>query len=161
MSSNENEKDKKTVTIRGVDKSIYERAVKTARETGRTVGEIVNQALSSFLGLTSKATNAVTQVVQGVKETGKSLVQGFEDAKKDVVVISDVEELSVTRDEILQVGKQISFRNIKKLTLNIDQEALNYVDSIIGVDELVIPSTINKIMLLQKCKFVKKISTIS
>ncbi|MCY0874658.1 MAG: hypothetical protein OWQ47_07000, partial [Acidianus infernus] len=137
MSSNEDEKNKKTVTIRGVDKSIYERAVMAARETGRTVGEIVNQALSSFLGLTSKATSAVSQVVQGVKETGKSFVQGFEDAKKDVVVISDVQELSVTRDEILQVGKPISFRNIKKLTLNIDQEALNYIDSIIGVDELV------------------------
>ena len=132
----------------------------TARETGRTVGEIVNQALTSFLGLTSKAENTVNQVVQGVRETGKSFVQGFEEGRKDVVVISDVEELTVTRDEILQVGKPVSFRNIKKLILNIDQDTLNYVDSIIGVDELVIPSTINKIILLQKCKFVKKISTI-
>lgn len=95
-----------------------------------------------------------------LKKPEKSFVQGFEDAKKDVVVISDVEESSVTKKEILQVGKPISFRNIKKLTLNIDQEVLSYVDSIIGVDELVIPPTINKITFLQKCKFMKKISTI-
>ncbi|BDC17760.1 hypothetical protein [Acidianus sp. HS-5] len=160
MSNNEDDKNKKTVTIRGVDKSIYEKAVITARETGRTVGEVVNQSLTTFLGLTSKAGNTVNQVVQGVKETGKSFVQGFEEAKKDLVVISDVEELTVTRDEILQAGKPISFRNIKRLTLNIDQDTLNFVDSIIGVDELIIPPTINKIILLQKCKFVKKISTI-
>ncbi len=156
---NNDEEKKKTITVRGVDKDIYEKAVLTARETGKTVGEVVNQALTSFLGITSKASRTVDQIIQGAKDTGKSFIMGYEDAKKNITIISDLEELTITKDEIMQSGKKLSFRNIKKLTLDIDQDALNYIDSIIGVDDLIIPSSLNKISVLEKCKFVKKIET--
>lgn len=156
---NNNEENKKTVTVRGVDKDLYEKAVLTARETGRTVGEVINQALTSFLGITNKASRTIDQIIQGAKDTGKSFIMGYEDAKKNVTVISDLDELTVTKEEIIQSGKMLSFRNIKKLTLDIDQNTLNYIDSIIGVEDLIIPSTLNKIVLLEKCKFVKKIET--
>lgn len=160
MSSNNDEEKKKTVTIRGVDSSLYEKAVIMARQTGKTVGDIVNQALSAFLGVADKAANTLDKIVTGAKDVGKSFIEGYEDSKKNLIIISNLEELSINKDEIIQEGKSVSFRNIRKLQLNIDQETLKYIDSIIGVDELIIPKGINKIALLTKCKFVKKITEI-
>lgn len=160
MSNNNEEENKKTVTIRGVDSSLYEKAVVLARQTGKNVGEIINQALSAFLGAADKAAETLDKFIAGARDVGKSFIEGYEDSKKNLIIISNLDELVITKDEILQEGKSISFRNIRKLQLNIDQESLKYIDSIIGVDELVIPKGINKIALLSKCKFVKKITEI-
>jgi hypothetical protein len=57
MSSNQNdggEEEKKTVTIRGIDKKLYEMATETARKTGKTVGEVVNESLRLFLAATGE-----------------------------------------------------------------------------------------------------------
>lgn len=160
MSNNNDEEKKKTVTIRGVDSSLYEKAIITARQTGKTVGDVVNQALSTFLGLTDKAADKLDKLISGAKDVGKSFVEGYEDSKKNLIIISDLDELTLNKEEILQENKIISFRNIRKLQLNIDQDCLKNIDSIIAVDELIIPKGINKISLLSKCKFVKKITEV-
>ncbi|ARM76075.1 hypothetical protein [Acidianus manzaensis] len=160
MSNNNDEEKKKTITVRGVDSSLYDKAVITARQTGKTVGDIVNQALSSFLGLTDSAEEKIDKLISGVKDTGKSFIEGYKDSKKNLLIISNVDELTLNKDEIIKSGKIISFRNIRKLQLNIDEDTLKNIDSIIGVDELIIPKGINKILLLSKCKFVKKITEI-
>ncbi|AWR97428.1 hypothetical protein DFR86_07610 [Acidianus sulfidivorans JP7] len=159
-SNNNDEEKKKTITVRGVDSSLYEKAVVTARQTGKTVGDIVNQALSSFLGLADTAEEKFDKLLTGVKDTGKSFIEGYKESKKNLLIISNVDELTINKDEILRSNNIISFRNIRKLQLNIDEETLKYIDSIIGVDELIIPKGINKILLLSKCKFVKKITEI-
>ncbi|QGR20437.1 hypothetical protein [Stygiolobus azoricus] len=162
MSSNpqdQNNNNKKTITVRGVDRDLYNRIVNLARQSGKTVGEIMNQAMSTFLGLAGKAGEKIDNVVYKARETGSAFIEGFKEARKDVVVISDIEELEANKNEIVSLGKPVLFRNIKKLVLeDVDDDTLDrYIDSIVSVDELVIPRSLNKFKVLQKCKFVKRI----
>ncbi|MDT7876328.1 MAG: hypothetical protein RQ872_06395 [Sulfolobaceae archaeon] len=160
MSNSQDENKKKTVTIRGIDMSLYERLVKVARDSGKTVGEVMNQAMSTFLGVAGKAGEKIDQAISMSKDVGKSFIEGFNEAKKNIVIISDLESIEVKKEELVSFGKPVSFRNIGKLVLlDIDQDTFNtFIDSIISVNELVIPRNLNKFFVLQKCKFVKKIT---
>ncbi|AHC50740.1 hypothetical protein SUSAZ_01195 [Sulfolobus acidocaldarius SUSAZ] len=156
--SSEEEK-KKSITIRGIDQDLYEKMVNFARDSGRTVGEVMNQAMSSFLGVASETANVIDQTLQRAKETGRSFVEGFNEARKGVSVIADLDDLTLSKEEIINHGKQLSFRNIKRLTFpDIDEQTFeNYIVSIVSVDELDIPKSLNKLKVLQRGRFVKKI----
>ena len=158
-SSNTNKRENRTVTIRGVDSKLYERLVNLARETGKTVGEITNQAIGNFLSAISEAEMIKYNVNDSIKSTGNAFIDGFNETKRNVFVVSNIGEITVFKSEIVNAGRPVSFRNIGKLILpDIDQDTLDkYVDSIISVDELVIPPSINKLMLMRKAKFVKRI----
>lgn len=68
------------------------------------------------------------------------------------MIISDIEELEANKNEIMSLGKPVLFRNIRKLVLeDVDDLTLDrYIDSIVSVDELVIPRSLNKFKVLQK-----------
>lgn len=162
--SNNNQQDdkKKTITVRGVDKDLYERITNIARNSGKTVGEVINESIRTFLAFGGKIGEKIDESTQKVLYIGKSFIEGYKEAGKELIIISDLEELHLNKNEIMSAGKPISFRNIKKLVLeDVDQDTINkYIDSIISVDEVVVPSSINKLTLLPKCKFVKKITVI-
>ncbi|QIW25221.1 hypothetical protein EWF20_14425 [Sulfolobus sp. S-194] len=162
MSNNQQDENKKTITIRGVNRDLYERMVNIARNSGKTVGEVMNQAMMTFLGLAGKVGEKIDDATQKAINVGKAFVEGYNEAGKNIFIVSDLEELRITKNEIIGLGKPISFRNIKRLILDdIDQQTIEqYIDSIITVDEVVVPSSINKLLLLQKCRFVKRITTI-
>ena len=72
MSSNpqdQNNNNRKTITIRGVDSDLYNRIVNLSRQSGKTVGEIMNQAMSTFLGLAGKAGEKIDEAVFKARET--------------------------------------------------------------------------------------------
>ena len=158
--SNENENEKKVITVRGVEKDLYERILQIARNSGRTVGEVINDAIRTFLAFSERIQGKIDETTQRAIGIGKAFIEGYNEAGKEIIIISDLEELHVNKNEIISAGKPVSFRDIKKLVLeDIDQDIINkYIDSIISVDELVVPSSVNKLLLLQKCKFVKKIT---
>ncbi|BFH72861.1 hypothetical protein SJAV_08050 [Sulfurisphaera javensis] len=162
MSNNQQDENKKTITIRGVNKDLYERMVNIARNSGKTVGEVMNQAMMTFLGIAGKVGEKIDEATQKTISVGKAFIEGYNEAGKNIFIVSDLEELRITKNEIVSLGKPVSFRNIKRLILDdIDQQTIDtYIDSIISVDEVVVPSTINKLLLLQKCKFVKKITVL-
>ncbi|MCI2414118.1 MAG: hypothetical protein MPF33_02510 [Candidatus Aramenus sp.] len=157
--SNENKKEeeKKTVTIRGVDQELYNRLNELAKRTGKTVGELTNQAYKIFLGVTDTAKKVAITAV----ESGKSLVEGFKETA-EIVTVSDVDEIEITKDEIRGLDKPVAFRNVKKLVfVGIDDSDLEKIKEIVGVDEVVIPKGVNKIKLLQKCRMVKRVTQAS
>lgn len=158
--SNTNNKENRTVTIRGIDSKLYERLVNLARETGKTVGEVTNQAIGNFLSAISEAEMITSNVKDSIKSTGKAFIDGFNESKRNVLVVSNIGEITVFKSEIISTGRPVSFRNIGKLILpDIDQDTLErYVDSIISVDELVVPPSINKLMITRKARFVKRIT---
>ena len=160
--SSQNDQNKKTITVRGVDGELYKRIVNFARESGKTVGEVMNQAMSTFLSITGKAGEKIDDAIYKAKETGRAFIEGFNESRKDILVVSDMVELTANKNEIISAGKPISFRNIKRLVLeDIDEQTFdNYIDSIINVDELVIPRSLNKFKVLQKCRFVKSITQV-
>lgn len=136
--------------------------VNIARNSGKTVGEVMNQAMMTFLGIAGKVGEKIDEATQKTISVGKAFIEGYNEAGKNIFIVSDLEELRITKNEIVSLGKPVSFRNIKRLILDdIDQQTIDtYIDSIISVDEVVVPSTINKLLLLQKCKFVKKITVL-
>jgi len=160
MSDNNNENEKKIITVRGVDKDLYERISNIARNSGKTVGDVINDAMRTFLAFSGKVGEKLDEATQKAIGVGKSFVEGYNEAGKNILIVSDMEELHINKNEIASVGKLVSFRNIKRLVLeDVDQDTINrYIDSIISVDELVVPSSVNKLLILPKCKFVKKIT---
>lgn len=153
--SQENNENKKTITIRGIDEKLYRKLTEIARNSGKTVGEVANQAFRIFLELS----NTAKQTASGVIESGKSFLEGFKEGMGNFIVISDIDELTVNKEELAEAGKPIIFRNIKRLTLLgvTDVDIANYVQEINNVDELIVPPNINKIKLSQKCRMVRRI----
>ncbi len=152
---------KRTVTIRGVDGELYDRVTALAREMGKTVGEVVNEALRLVLAVADRTISTARGVTQGVVGIGRALVEGVKEGVQNVVEISDIEELEISREDLESSEAPILFRNIKKLVFS-DDITLDLIESkiysIVMCDEIIIPRTIPKIELLKKCRFVKRIS---
>ncbi|AAK42034.1 hypothetical protein SULI_13530 [Saccharolobus solfataricus] len=155
MSQENNENNKKTITIRGVDEKIYRKLTEIARSSGKTIGEVTNQAFKTFLDIS----DAAKRTASGVVESGKTFIEGFKEGMGNLIIISDIDELSVNKEEIMQTSKPIAFKGIKKLSLVgiSDDDIEKYIQEISDVDELIIPSSVNKLKLLQKCRRVKRV----
>jgi|BEDMetMinimDraft_2_1075160.scaffolds.fasta_scaffold01002_8 hypothetical protein len=157
MSENvNNEENKKTKTIRGVDQGLYNKILEVARSSGKTVGEIVNQSFKSFLELSNTAKKTIT----GAIESGKTFIGGVKEGMGNIVLISDIEELTISKQELNEISKPIAIRNVKRLNISeLSQEEIDkYIQEITNVDEIIVSEKINKIKLFQKCKKIKRIS---
>ncbi|WP_291767101.1 hypothetical protein [Caldivirga sp. UBA161] len=156
-SSSGSEEEKKQVTIKGVDKELYDRALQLSREMGITVGELVNKSLKAFISLVDVTNKAVTSMAQALSESSKAFVEGA----KGVRIISNVDELAVTKEDLEGLDSQVTFRGIKRLVFSNDitWELFNSkVSSIIMCDEVVLPKNIPKLKAVEKMRFVRKIT---
>ncbi|MEM1630411.1 MAG: hypothetical protein QXE39_06945, partial [Saccharolobus sp.] len=97
MSQENNEQNKKrTITVRGIDQKLYSKLAEIARNSGKTMGEVVNEAFRTFLDLT----NAAKQTASNVIQTGKTFIEGFKEGMGDFIVISDIDELTINKEEL-------------------------------------------------------------
>ncbi|GGP21452.1 hypothetical protein GCM10007981_13330 [Thermocladium modestius] len=155
-SNQSQEGEKKQVTIKGVDKELYERAVQLSREMGMTAGELVNKALRAVISLTDAATKTVAGAAQAVGETGKAFTEGA----RGVKVITGVDELTVTKADLQAVDSPISFRGIRRLEFadDVDWDTFNSkVSSITMCGVVVLPRGVPKLKALEKCSMVNKV----
>ena len=153
------EKSKRVFSIRGLDPEIYDRFAKVARELGVSVGELMNEAMRFMLSLVSVGTVAG---VESVKSLMKSLrgVKGIHELLGDVEVISGLDELEVSREDLESIDKPVIFMNIKKLVFKegIDRGLIeSKVRGIKLVDEVVVPKSIPKLIVARKCLMVRKL----
>ncbi|MGC9105058.1 MAG: hypothetical protein ACP5HQ_01335 [Thermoprotei archaeon] len=157
----QNEQDKKTVTIRGIDRKLYEMAAETARKTGKTVGEVVNESLRLFFSATGKLSEIADETVAKLAGLKESFESGLRESKGEVQVISNVDEISVRRAELESLGKKVSFQNVKRLVLEdlTDEDIEKYIHSIVNVDEVVVPKGVNRLKLLTKGRLIRKVTT--
>lgn len=141
-------KDDETISVKGIKKEIYENIKEIAKNTGKTIGEITNEAYKMFLSATTTIREAGDQFISGLKESTS-------------INVSNIDNLEISGDEIKKFGKKISFANIKNLKImNInEQDFENYVVSIINVEKLEIPKELNRLKVLERCKFIGKIET--
>lgn len=138
------ESEKKPISVRGVDRSLYDEALKIARETGRNIGEVINEALKLLLAFYEGVSEKVT----------------FESGSPGVEEISGVEELVVSEEDLRSASRPVIFKNIKKLKFaeNVTQETFNNkVHLIVTCDEVIIPRTLSKLEVAKKCRLVKKL----
>jgi len=135
---------KKPISVRGVDRNLYDEALKLARETGRTIGEVINEALKLLLAFYEGVSEKVT----------------FESEPPGVEEISGVEELTISEEDLKSAGSPMIFKNIKKLRFseNVTQDTFNNkVHLIITCDEVIIPRTLSKLEVAKKCRLVRKL----
>lgn len=62
--SSEESSERKTVTIRGLSTDIYDRVSRLARETGTTIGEIVNEALRRYIATLENISKAIDNMIR-------------------------------------------------------------------------------------------------
>lgn len=153
------EKSKRVFSIRGLDPEIYDRFAKVARELGVSVGELMNEAMRFMLSLVSVGTVAG---VEGIKLLMKSLrgVKGIHESLGNVEVISGLDELEVSREDLESIDKPVIFMNIKKLVFKegIDRGLIeSKVRGIKLIDEVVVPKSIPKLIVARKCSMVRKL----
>lgn len=141
--------EKKIISIRGIDKKLYEELSRMAKELGKTVGELINEAMAFIISLR-----------EGVEAAGIKFKEGLESSL--CIHISNLGELTVTRKDLEDAYKPVIFRDIKtlKFSENIDEELFeDKVKRIIKVNTLIIPNNLSKIKVLSKCLYVNSVKT--
>ena len=121
------------VTIRGIDDEIYRRFSAEARNRGIAIGKLVTQAMSNLLE---------------VKTMENYKVENID------------EELIVSKNDLESLLKPVIFKNISKLTFTADVDGptfIAYVEKMQNIEELKVPDTLTKLLILAKSKHVGKI----
>lgn len=142
----EKTEERKTVSIKGVGSEVYERMMRKARDSGKTLGEVTTEAYRTFLG-----------TVEGVRNVSTNLIEGAKSAMPKY--IENIKQLEISSKDLHEIGHKVSFRNIEELTLtDVDDEDFEkYVFLIVNVKSLKIPSKLKKSRVLLKSNFVDRI----
>lgn len=143
-SSGEESSERKTVTIRGLSTDIYDRISKLAKETGTTVGEIVNDALRRYIATLENISRAIDNMIRA----------------GDVVVISGVSSLTVTRADLETLEKPVIFKDMDELVFadDVTNDLIkNKVARIVNVNTVYTPKSVSTLLIASKSELVKKI----
>lgn len=147
---------RKDITIRGLRADLYRKAAELAKRSGRTIGEIFNESLSLFLELTGVLMMGLEPLAQGTKFAAEKVGESISMAIPSMV--SDIQELSVSRSDLERYGKRVIFSNIGKLSLeeDVDEETFKkYVALIRNCQELRVPKGLSKLLVLSRCRGVQ------
>jgi len=162
MSSETKKKEYKTITIRGIDKDLYDKILILARETGKTVGELLNEAMKLLLIIGPATLRATSRVARGIISIGKAIAEGVAEGFQDVIEVSGIDELVITRSDLESVKKPLVFKLIKKLEFTNDipyDLFASKVKAMILCNEVIIPGAFPKLEVISLCKMVKRITT--
>jgi hypothetical protein len=142
----ENNGRKENVTIKGISSEIYNKVKQLAKETGKTIGEITNDAYNTILMALDDVSNAGNDVIKMIKNG-------------EIKVIENVDEISLTGEEIRKFNRKIIIKNIQRLELKeIHEEDISkFIVSINNVGLISVPKGFNKLALLEKARFIGKI----
>jgi hypothetical protein len=137
---------RKTISIKGVSADLYKKIQSISTQTGKTIGQVTDDAYRSFMGTVENAKRLSDGFVKGMKEGSSQYIE-------------NIKELEITGDDLKEIGRKIIFKNIDSLTFkNIDSETFDkYVNAIIMVKTVTIPKTVSKAKLLLKGSFIDKI----
>ncbi|GAB6947533.1 hypothetical protein JCM16161A_16630 [Vulcanisaeta sp. JCM 16161] len=142
--SSEESSERKTVTIRGLSTDIYDRVSRLARETGTTIGEIVNEALRRYIATLENISKAIDNMIRA----------------GDVVVISGVSSLTVTRADLEALDKPVIFKDMDELIFadDVNNDIIkSKVARIVNVNTVYVPKSVSTLLIASKSELVKKI----
>lgn len=154
--NNENEENegndekivRKTISIKGVSADLYNKVQKISKDTGKTIGQITDDAYKSFVGSINSAKNISDSFLNGIKEGSSRFIE-------------NIKELDITGNDLKEINRKVIFKNIDVLTFkDIDNDTFDkYVNSIVMVKNVIIPKTLGKSKVILKSNFVDKIIT--
>lgn len=124
---------KKTISIRGVDKNLYNKLSAIAREVDKTIGDLVNEAIELFVKVTDGVTETVSKIIH------------------ESYVIKNLDRLVITGKELNELDRPVMLLNIRELVLkDLDDTSLDAIAKIMRVDKLVVKGHVNKVKLYSK-----------
>lgn len=128
----------KPILIRGLDHSLYQRILAKAKELGKTVGELMNDVMKSYLkGLTNNP-----------------------DPEPNTIEIAG--SVSLSKEDILNIWNEIgefSISNSGELIFgrDVDKEALQHIRKIENTGLIKVPTHLHYLILLKSRKIYGKI----
>lgn len=157
----EERKGKIVIAVRGVDEDLYRRVSALAKETGRTIGELVNESMKLLLSAANTALEKGKELTGTTVVLARTFGEGLKEGFKDALVISDVEELNLSKKDLEEVPKPVVLKNVKKLIIEDDVPYELFKSKVLSItfcDEVVIPSNYPKLEVLSICRMVKKLT---
>lgn len=120
------------VLIRGLDRSLYNRVVGRAKEQGKNVADLVNEAMRAYL-------NEGAATVPNVFDTKKLVFTG---------------SVNLSKSDILGLHEELGpfqLENSGQLTLDkdVDKEAFHRIERIHNTGKLRVPSNVHHLALLK------------
>ncbi len=153
--ANKEEKEEKTqeeehtqnISVKGIKKDVYDKVSQIAKVTGRTLGEVTNEAYKSLIG----AFDGAGHISRNFREGLAGSVSRY---------VENIKNLDLTKKDLEEIGHKTVFKNIDNLVLvDVDDETFDrYVDAIINVKVLSIPVSLKKSKVLLKCSYVDSIT---
>lgn len=142
----EEEMNEKTVSIRGIASDIYRKILQISSETGKTVGELTNEAYRKMVQTSSLVEKAAE----------KALEKKFKVAD---TIVENIGQITLNNDEIEKLYGNIGFRNIDKLELSglSDINSYGKISFISNVKVLKLTKGTKKVNLLSKLNEVSQI----
>ncbi|UYP47120.1 hypothetical protein NEF87_003405 [Candidatus Lokiarchaeum ossiferum] len=142
------EKDNlKSISIRGVNAEVYEQFVNKTKDLDMNVGMAVSKMMK----------DVVDSIEEGFPQISAKVLRPLN--KKPLAVIGH-ENLTVTKQDLIDAANEISFINIKKLSFapDVDKETFQqYILKIINCHNIRIPNIFPKLVLLSKLQDCKNI----
>jgi hypothetical protein len=152
----QSQRGKTTITVRGVDRELYEELARLARETGRNVGEMLNLAMRLLIAQVRSGLELFGRKVESMKQALDQVLE-----EQGSMVVSGVEELTVSRRDLEATTKPVIFKSMKKLIFGSDVDPGTFSDkvkAIVAVDEVIVPKGFPKLLVAQRCRLVKRIT---
>lgn len=149
----------KIISIRGLDNEIYRQLTIVAKEMGKTIGEVTNEAIKLYLTLLKGSESIARKVSSTIGTITKAFKEGLKETEIDIV--RGLDELTISRKDLEGYGKPVAFMFIGKLRFEEDVDTntfIKYIDSITSCDTVYIPKKLSKIIVGRRCRFVKKIT---
>jgi hypothetical protein len=120
------------VLIRGLDRNLYNKVVGRAKEQGKNVAELVNEAMRAYL-------NEGSEITPNVLETKKLVFTGSVNlSKSDIFGLHD------------ELGPfQLENSGVLTLDKDVDKEAFHRIERIHNTGKLRVPTQVHHLALLK------------
>ena len=144
------------ITIRGVDRSLYGRLSRLARRMGVNVGTLINQSMELFLSVIPQ--DGGPRLPRGPLNLSAEFMRGFLEGLGHI--IEDIEELSMSKKDLLEADRELVFVRIGLLEFedDVDRETFrSRVRAIYHCKEVVIPETLPKVLVLSVSRGIGRI----
>ena len=134
--------ESKNISVKGVNTDLYKKVMQKALETGKTIGEITNDAYKTLLSTMEFALQKSSSVL-----------------KRDFEVVSNFSELTISDADLKELGKPIAFSNVDKLDLSaVSSENFDkYIKSLLHIKKLIISPELRKSLILTRAKYIDRI----
>jgi len=152
----EEKSEKVSVTIRGIDKNLYESISKKAKELNTTVGSIFNEAMREFLGVLDEGLDTFQKITDKTVTTLRATIP----TASSNIVLRDIGEIKLSYSDLQKADKPIIIINVRKVIFADDVTDEIFREKIKAIkiaDEVYIPKAVSMISAAQRCQLVKRI----